>query len=307
MFRGGEHGSHSVHPHRLRSSAQWNESFNQAFRPPFLGDRAPLCGALPRRAQTGDAGHAMGSATPDTPRPRADPAGAFPETHWSLVLKAGSTEVVDGVRALELLCRSYWPPLYAFLRRRGHSPHDAEDLVQGFLGRVLERADLASVGPEKGRFRTFLLVALRNHVIHQADRQKALKRGGGREHLSIHLQGAEALCGADLSAASPELAFDRQWFRTVLSRALARLGQEYRARGRDALFEALSRYLDGADPGDYAAVGARLGMAEGTVAVSVHRLRLRLQEMIRAEIAHTVASPDQADEEMRYLMEVWSR
>lgn len=269
-----------------------------------IGD---LHGALPRRARAGDAGHAMGSAIPDPPRPRAEPGGAFPETQWSLVLKASSEGAGEGGRALDELCRSYWPPLYAFLRRQGQTPQDAEDLVQGFLGRVLERADLASVGPEKGRFRTFLLVALRNHVIRQADRQKALKRGGGQEHLSIHLQGAEALCGADLSAASPELAFDRQWFRTVLSRALTRLAREYRARGRDVLFETLSRYLDGADPGDYAAVGARLGMAEGTVAVSVHRLRLRLQEMIRAEIAHTVASPDQADEEMRYLMEVWSR
>ena len=249
----------------------------------------------------------MGSGTPDWPGPRTDPAGAFPETHWSLVLKAGSTGATDGDRALDALCRSYWPPLYAFLRRQGHAPHDAEDLVQGFLGRVLERADLASVGPEKGRFRTFLLVALRNHVIQQAERRKALKRGGAQEHLSIHLQGAEALCGADLSAASPELAFDRQWFRTVLSRAMARLGQEYRARGRDLLFESLSRYLDGADPGDYTAVGARLGMSEGTVAVNVHRLRFRLQELIRSEILHTVASPDQADDEMRYLMEVWTR
>ncbi|MBL9138670.1 MAG: sigma-70 family RNA polymerase sigma factor [Verrucomicrobiales bacterium] len=249
----------------------------------------------------------MGSAIPDKPRPCADSNGAFPETHWSLVLRAGLGEATDGARALNALCRSYWPPLYAFLRRQGHAPHDAEDLVQGFLGRVLERADFASVGPEKGRFRTFLLVSLRNHVLQQTERQNAQKRGGGQTHVSVHTDGAEALCGVDLSATSPELAYDRQWFRTVLSKAMARLAQEYRARGKDLLFEALAPHLDGAARGDYLSVGARLGMAEGTVAVSVHRLRLRLQELIRSEIMHTVASPEQADEEMQYLMEVWSR
>lgn len=249
----------------------------------------------------------MGSSTPDTPRPRGESGSAFPETHWSLVLRAGSAGATEGDRALNTLCLRYWPPLYAFLRRQGHSSHDAEDLVQGFLGRVLERADLATVGPDKGRFRTFLLVSLRNHVLQQAERRKAQKRGGGQAHLPIHIQGAEALCGADLSADSPESAFDRQWFRTVLARAMARLGQEYRARGKDLLFEALSVYLDGADPGDYRAAGAQLGMAEGTVAVNVHRLRTRLQELIRSEIMHTVASPEQADDEMRHLMEVWGR
>ena len=249
----------------------------------------------------------MSSARPDEPSTRQDPIGGFPETHWSLILKAGSAGSHDEARALNALCRSYWPPLYAFLRRQGHAPHDAEDLVQGFLGRLLERADLETVGPEKGRFRTFLLVSLRNHVIQQAEKQKALKRGGGQAHVSIHTQGAETLCGADLSAASPELAYDRQWFRTVLGKALARLRGELRARDKEPLLDALLPYLDGANPGDYVEVGRRLGMAEGTVAVSVHRLRLRLKESIRTEISHTVASPEQADEEMRHLMEIWNR
>ncbi|MGE3309624.1 MAG: RNA polymerase sigma factor [Limisphaerales bacterium] len=249
----------------------------------------------------------MSSTGPDDTRTRHKAAGTFPETHWSLVLKAGVSDATESARALNTLCRSYWRPLYAFLRRQGHTPHDAEDLVQGFLGRVVERADLSSVRPEKGRFRTFLLVSLRNHVLQQVERQKALKRGGGQTHLPIHIDEAEALCAVDLSAVSPELAYDRQWFRTVLSRAMARLGQDYGARGKAELFENLAPFLDGADPGDYAVVGARLGMAEGTVAVTVHRLRLRLQELIRSEILQTVASPEQADEEMRHLMEIWMR
>jgi RNA polymerase sigma factor (sigma-70 family) len=232
---------------------------------------------------------------------------AFPPTHWSLVLDAASSFEGNGQAALEELCGAYWQPLYSFLRRKGHSPHDAQDLVQGFLARVIARDDLGNVGPEKGRFRTFLLTGLRNFTIKQALHDKALKRGGGKPPLSINADEAERLCGPDLSAADPELAYDQRWCRTVLALALQRLRAEHHARGKDEVFAALSPFLDGAEPGDYDHVGQQLGLAPGTVAVSVHRLRKRLQDLVRAEVSQTVASPEQADQEVRHLMAVWRR
>jgi DNA-directed RNA polymerase specialized sigma24 family protein len=146
----------------------------------------------------------------------------FPSTLWSLVLNAGASRIPSP--QLEELCRAYWAPLYSFLRRQGHSPHDAEDLVQGFLARLLAREDLAEVGPEKGRFRTFLLTSLRNFVIKQAMRDKALKRGGGQVAIPITPEEAERLCGPDMSANSPEAAFDRRFAQAVVARAFAALG-----------------------------------------------------------------------------------
>lgn len=163
------------------------------------------------------------------------------------------------------------------------------------------------MGPEKGRFRTFLLTGLRNFTIKRALHDKAFKRGGAQATLTINGEDAEHLCGPDLAAESPELAFDRRWCRTVIARSIQRLRDEHHARGKQALFDTLARFLDGVDPGEYEAVAVELGMAPGTVAVTIHRLRSRLQELVRAEIVQTVGSPDQVEEEMRYLMEVWQR
>lgn len=157
----------------------------------------------------------------------------FPSTHWSQVLSAGNGAFPGSPAALEELCRAYWSPLYSFLRRQGQSPHDAEDLVQGFLARVLAREDLAAVGPEKGRFRTFLLTSLRNFTIKQALRDKALKRGGGQITISINAEEAERLCGPDLTATSPEAAFDRRFAQAVVTRAFTALREEHRARGKE--------------------------------------------------------------------------
>jgi len=239
---------------------------------------------------------------------QAPPSAAlFPTTRWTVVLGAGDVAAESSGQALEELCRTYWSPLYAFLRRQGHSPHDAQDLTQGFLARVIAREDLGNVGPEKGRFRTFLLTGLRNFTIKRALHEKALKRGGNRPVLSINEQDAERICGPDLSVESPELAFDRRWCRTILGRAIQQLRDEHRARNKETLFETLARFLDGADPGDHEVVAKQLGMASGTVAVTLHRLRARLKDLMRAEVAQTVATPEQVDEEMRYLMEVWQR
>jgi RNA polymerase sigma-70 factor (ECF subfamily) len=239
--------------------------------------------------------------------PTPSSAASFPITHWSIVLSAGDGAAPASGPALEELCRAYWTPLYAYLRRQGHSPHDAQDLTQGFLARVIAREDLGNVGPEKGRFRTFLLTALRNFAIKQALHDKALKRGGGQPALSINGDEAERLCGPDLTAESPEVAFDRRWCRTTLALAIQRLRDEHHARGKQALFETLAPFLDWADPGEYETIARQLGMVPGTVAVTIHRLRSRLQELVRAEVAQTVASPEQVEEEVQYLMQVWER
>jgi RNA polymerase sigma-70 factor (ECF subfamily) len=198
-------------------------------------------------------------------------------------------------------------PLYAFLRRQGHSPHDAEDLVQGFLARVLAREDLAGVAPEKGRFRTFLLTSLRNFVIKEALRDRALKRGGGLVAISINAEEAEQLCGPDQSAASPEAAFDQRFAQTVITRAFAALREEHRARGKEALFASLGPLLNGAEPDGYETSAAQLGMTQGAAAVAVHRMRGRLRELLRAEIRQLCASAADEEQEMKHLLEVWTR
>jgi RNA polymerase sigma factor (sigma-70 family) len=230
----------------------------------------------------------------------------FPSTQWSKVLNAGQGDLPDGPAALEDLCRAYWPPLYSFLRRRGHSPHDAEDLVQGFLARVLAREDLAGVGPEKGRFRTFLLTSLRNFEIKQAQHNKALKRGGGQFPISIDTDEAERLCGPDLTTRSPEAAYDRRFAQSVVTRAFAALREEHRARGKQALFATLAPHLDGVELQGYEGSAAQLGMTPGAVAVAVHRMRGRLRELLRAEIRQLCASTAEAEQEMRHLLQVWS-
>jgi RNA polymerase sigma-70 factor (ECF subfamily) len=230
----------------------------------------------------------------------------FPSTHWSLVLSAGDTSSAAGFSALEDLCRAYWLPLYSFLRRQGHAPLDAEDLVQGFLARLLAREDLSHVGPEKGRFRTFLLTSLRNFVIKQALREKAIKRGGGQVPISLDLDEAERLCGPDLAANSPEAAFDRRFAQTLLTRAFAALREEHRARGKQDFFAALSSFLDGTERESYEQAAAELGMERGAVAVAVHRMRGRLRELLCAEIREICSSPAQEEEEMKHLLEACS-
>ena len=231
----------------------------------------------------------------------------FPSTHWSVVLNAGDRVSPAASSALEDLCRAYWPPLYSFLRRQGHSLHDAEDLVQGFLARVLAREDLAGVGPEKGRFRTFLLTSLRNFVIKQALRDKALKRGGGQIPIPINAKEAERLCGPDQNTSTPEAAFDRTFAQAVVTRAFAALREEHRARDKEKLFTTLAPHLDGTEPEGYEHSAAQLGMSPGAMAVAVHRMRGRLRELLRAEVRQLCSSPAEEVQELKYLLEVWSR
>lgn len=241
-----------------------------------------------------------GTDSPD-PEPLRHPT--FVTTHWSVVRNAGDRHSAKSAEALEALCRTYWFPLYAFVRRLGHSPHDAQDLTQEFFARLLKKEYLKSADREKGRFRTFLLVALKRFLADEWDRQHAQKRGGLTPVLSIDQEMAESRFAAEPGHnLQPDVLFDRQWAVTLLERTMTLLGEEYAATGRAALFEALRCCLakDEAAP-SYAEVASRLILTEGAVKMAVRRLRARYREILRAEIAGTVETGEQIEEEIRHL------
>jgi len=237
------------------------------------------------------------------PKETGEFSAAFTTTQWSEVLDARQTDPRRARAALENLCTRYWYPLYAFIRRRGHGPHDAEDLTQSFFVHILEHGALNKVDQGKGLFRTFLLSSLVNFLSDQRDRDQALKRGGGKEILSWDALTAEELYqqepAGDLTA---EKLFERRWAMTLINQVLGRLRQEYETGGKRELFLELEGCLTGGiGTGFYEETAKRLGMNEGAVRVALHRLRRRLGELLRSEIAHTVAGPDQVDEEIRHL------
>src|SRR5438105_6621319 len=238
----------------------------------------------------------------------AGPAKAewFTATHWSVVLTAGQNSSPQAAEALKKLCRTYWYPLYAYVRRQGHSPPDAQDLTQEFFARLLARNYLGTVGREKGKFRSFLLAALNHFIADERDRAKAAKRGGGKTLISLDEEDAESRYQADMaSPLSPDKIFEKRWATTLLDQAFVKLREEAVAAGHAARFERLKIFLeDGTEPGDYDAVRAELGMAANTVAATVHRLRQRYRELVRAEIANTVASSEEIEDEMHHLFSV---
>lgn len=236
---------------------------------------------------------------------QAPPPGQFATTQWSLVVAAAGTEAEAARRALESLCSLYWPPLYAYVRRQGFLAHQAEDLTQEFFAMLLDRGDLARARLERGRFRAFLLTALRHFLLNERERERALKRGGGRRRLSFDFPNAEGLYSRDVEAgAEPEAVFERQWALLLLVRARQRLGDEYAKAGKQVLFSRLEGMLAGDRlEGGYAEAGFDLGMTEGAVKVAMHRLRQRFGMHLRDEIAQTVASPAEVDEEIQDLFE----
>jgi RNA polymerase sigma factor (sigma-70 family) len=235
----------------------------------------------------------------------AEERARFPSTRWTLVVQAAQTAPPDSRRALEELCRTYWPPLYAFLRQSGSDIHEAQDLVQGYLARLLERKDLRSVAPSQGRFRSYLLAGLRNFLASECRRESAQKRGGGAV-LSLETEGLDAAAFVDRKAVSPDNAYDRSWAETLLRRAITALQEEYSARGRGALFDVLKPALTGDNAEDHATWGRMLGMTPGAVAVAVHRMRLRLRELVRLEVAQTVQDPADIEDEIRSLKAILS-
>lgn len=230
--------------------------------------------------------------------------GYGPGTMWSVVIAAGSTDSVVARPALQQLCSTYWYPLYCFARRQGFNSADAEDITQGFFAGLLERNGLRGLDRAKGRFRSFLLASLRNHINNVREHNNAMKRGGGRELVSLDAAAAEekfALEPAD-PADTPEKIFDRQWALALLDRALARLRAEFAADGKSNQFDALQETIAGDKvAGGYVALGQKLGMSEGAVKVAVHRLRQRYREVIREEVSATTATPGDTEDELREL------
>lgn len=232
----------------------------------------------------------------------------FAATHWSVVLAARGGDSTRARAALEALCKTYWYPLYAFARRLGQSPHDAEDSVQGFFVICLEKNYLAAAEQAKGRFRSFLLLALKRFLAKERDKSRARKRGGGQR--PIALDGLSAEQRYALEPAEPLSAdklFERRWALTLLEQVLSRLREELAGAGRLEAFEQLKEFLLAGGRGTpYKELAARLGTSEGAVKVGVHRLRQRYRELLEEEIANTVASPKEVEEERRYLLAVLS-
>jgi RNA polymerase sigma factor (sigma-70 family) len=230
----------------------------------------------------------------------------FGATPWTDVTLAQQGSSLAGRAALERLCRLYWYPVYAHVRRSGHPPHDAEDLTQEFFALLIEKNYLGAADRRRGRFRSFLLVAVNRFLVNAFHRERTLKRGGGQVIVSIDQQAAESWLESEAaSGLSPDQSFDRSWARNVLEHALARLQADYTARGQAILFDVLREFATGdTEHRDYADAGARLEMTSGAVAVAVHRLRQRYRELLLAEVRSTLANPDQAEAELRHLISV---
>jgi RNA polymerase sigma-70 factor (ECF subfamily) len=232
----------------------------------------------------------------------------FRTTHWSVVLAAAHRGSPRAEEAVATLCQTYWYPLYAFIRRRGHGPEEAEDLTQEFFARLLDKNYLAGIQVEGGKFRSYLLTLVKHFLANERERERAQKRGGGRACVRLESESGERRYRAEpVETETPESLFERHWALTLLDQVMAKLQCEYAQGGKADLFARLRPCLSGAErllP--YAELGAILGVSEGAVKVAVHRLRKRYGELLRAEIADTVGSPAEIDEEIRHLIAVTS-
>ncbi len=243
--------------------------------------------------------------SPTTGQNRLPPAvsPAFATTRWSVVLSAKGKDSPEAAGALEQLCRAYWYPLYAHVRRAGYTPVDAEDLTQAFFARLLEKEWLRSADRERGRFRSFLLGSLNHFLANEWDRARAQKRGGRIQIVSLDaLAGEERFRHEPATTSAPDREFDRRWALTLLDAVLARLKSEYVERSKEPLFELLKGTLGGDRSGiSYAVLSRELAMSEGAVRVAVHRMRQRYRELLREEIAGTVLNRGEVDDELRCL------
>jgi len=228
----------------------------------------------------------------------------FCTTRWSVVLKAQGGSEQEAATSLETLCRAYWPPLYAYARTHGYTPHDAEDLTQGFFARLLEKEHLRAVQREKGRFRQFMLMAFKRFLSHEWEHQRTAKRGGGATIEPLDTVSAEGIFVADTGRApSPDAAFDRRWAFSLLELVLVRLREEFESAGRAAEFAMLKPFLTTESATvDYARIAEELGSSEGAARVAVHRLRKRFRRLFREEIERTVADSADVDDELRHLV-----
>ncbi|HEX5218392.1 MAG TPA: sigma-70 family RNA polymerase sigma factor [Verrucomicrobiae bacterium] len=232
------------------------------------------------------------------------PAQLFATTHWTAVVTAGGDTSPESRRALEQLCASYWYPLYAYVRRQGHSVEDSQDLTQQFFLRLLEHKYLRLADPNRGRFRTFLLCSLKNFLTNEWNKANREKRGGGCQVISLDTEQTESRFRAEpADHRTPEKAYSRRWAVVVLDRVLNQLEAECSANGRGPVFEKIKSFLstDGSES-SYAEISQRLGMTEGNLKTTVYRLRQRYRELLRAEIARTVDNPADVDDEIRELL-----
>jgi RNA polymerase sigma factor (sigma-70 family) len=230
----------------------------------------------------------------------------FATTHWSVVKAAGAQDLPGRAQALEKLCRAYWYPLYAYVRRRGFGPEDAQDLTQEFFTRLLKKNYPGQADPAKGKFRSFLLLTLSHFLADEFDRATARKRGGGQVFISLDQEVAEGRYRRELSAElDPEKLFERRWAQNILEQALSRLRAEFGAENQPEAYAVLKMF----EPGEqstlsYAEAAARLGISESAIKSKIHRLRQRHRELVREEIAQTVSSEAEVDEELRHLLSV---
>jgi RNA polymerase sigma-70 factor (ECF subfamily) len=234
--------------------------------------------------------------------------GAFSTTHWSVVLTAGSGDPAHSAAALEKLCRQYWHPIYAFVRRRGADRHEAEDLTQSFFAHLLDKESLKKVDRQKGKFRTFLLASLTNFLANEWDKRRTLKRGGEYQIMPLHEVAEEMYKCEPTGSATPEKLFDRRWALLLVEAVRTRLKAEYLAQKKVELFAKLESGLTGElSAGWYGNVAVELGMSEGATRVALHRLRRRFGDLLREEVAQTVGSNAEVDEEIRHLFAVMTR
>jgi len=247
--------------------------------------------------------------TTEPSNPPAHQAGdIFATTHWTVVLAAGRQHSPQAARALEELCRTYWFPLYAYVRRRGYAREDAEDLTQAFFTRLLEKNSFASLDAGKGKFRAFLLASVKHFLANARDKAHTLKRGGGSIPLSLDWQTADTQFQvAATGEPGPDQAFDREWAVALLARVIERLQNECAVDGKANLFEQLKLFLTaGNDEPAQGEVAQALGMEAGAVRVAIHRLRKRYRQLLRDEIAHTLTDQAMVDDEMRALFGAFS-
>ena len=250
--------------------------------------------------------------SPGTVYGQADP---FAATQWSVIVAAGKTQTdpESASAALAQLCRTYWPPLYTYVRSRGYSVHDAQDLTQSFFAYLIEHKIHLRADRELGKFRSFLLASLKNFLSHAREREQTLKRGGGREFIPLdegRAEAAESLfqthCSSGRTAFPEDKLFERTWAETLISTTLDRLAEAYKAEGKENVFESFQSFLTvGADPlPAYSELAARLAMTESTIRSHVTRLRARYREMLRTEVRRTVDTESEVDDELRELLRV---
>lgn len=232
--------------------------------------------------------------------------GSFPTTRWSMVLRSGNQCLPESGEALEQLCRNYWYPLYAYVRRQGHAVHAAQDLTQEFFSRLLESKGLDSVHPDKGRFRSFLCASLSHFLANEWKHSRRHKRGGGKPHFSLDGDAAENRYQHEpLDHLTPEKMFERRWAEALLQCVLDRLRAEWERNDTARNFEDMKPFLlDRRGSARIADVAVRLGLTEASLKWAVRKLRQRYREIFREEIAHTVSCPEDIDDEIRHLFSV---